>query len=133
MSFPTRTMNRSKASSCNAQGARNWALRETATDPIAKTYAKKPYPQVHDIRIGGNEMPTSKEFAIRLEDRPGTLAKLSKALADKGVNVVGFQSTPIEGSNTPVRFVVDNPRTVKNVLDMERVTYRERSRWRSSV
>src|SRR5215510_2019538 len=74
---------------------------------------------------GGNEMPTSKEFAIRLEDRPGTLAKLTKALADKGVNIVGFQSTPTEGKNSQVRFVVDNPSTAKNVLDTERVTYTE--------
>lgn len=70
-------------------------------------------------------MPTSKEFVIRLEDRPGTLAKLTKALADKGVNIVGFQSTPTEGKNSQVRIVVDNPSTAKNILDTERVTYTE--------
>lgn len=70
-------------------------------------------------------MPTSKEFALRLEDRPGTLAKLTKALADRGVNIVAFQSTPTEGKNSQVRFVVDNPATAKNVLDTERITYTE--------
>src|SRR5262249_23859083 len=70
-------------------------------------------------------MPTSKEFAIRMEDRPGTLAKLTTALADKGVNIVGFHSTPMEGKTSQVRLVVDNPSTAKNVLDTERVTYTE--------
>ena len=27
-------------------------------------------------------MPTTKEFAIRMEDRPGTLGKVCRALAD---------------------------------------------------
>ena len=70
-------------------------------------------------------MPTSKEFALRLEDRPGTLAKLTKALADRGVNIVGFQATPTEGKNSQVRLLVDNPSTAKNVLDTERITYTE--------
>lgn len=70
-------------------------------------------------------MPTSKEFALRLEDRPGTLAKLTKALADQGVNIVGFQSTPAEGKNSQVRLLVDNATTAKRVLDTERITYTE--------
>jgi hypothetical protein len=74
---------------------------------------------------GGNEVPTSKEFTIRLEDRPGTLAKLTKALADKTVNIVGFQTTPTEGKNSQVRFIVDNPNTAKAVLDLEHMTYTE--------
>ena len=37
-------------------------------------------------------MPTAKEFTIRLEDRPGTLGKVSRALADRGVNILAFQS-----------------------------------------
>jgi hypothetical protein len=72
------------------------------------------------------KMPTSKEFAIRLADRPGTLAKVTKVLADKGVNIVAFQATPTEGKNSQVRFVVDNPTTAKAVLDMEHIAYAER-------
>jgi hypothetical protein len=70
-------------------------------------------------------VPTAREFAIRLQDRPGTLAKVTKALADKGVNIVGFQSTPSEGKNSQVRFIVDNPATAKAVLDLEHMTYTE--------
>src|SRR5204863_8833979 len=69
-------------------------------------------------------MPTIKEFAIRLEDRPGTLGKVCRALADRGVNILAFQSFPSEGESQ-VCIVVDNPKTAKTVLDGERLTYTE--------
>lgn len=70
-------------------------------------------------------MPTSKEFEIRLEDRPGSLAKVTKALADKGVNIIGFQSIPTEGKRSQVRFIVDSPNTASAVLDLEHISYQE--------
>ncbi len=69
-------------------------------------------------------MPTSKEFAIRMEDRPGTLGKVCRALADRAVNILAFQSFPT-GKESLVRFVVDNPTTAKSVLDAQRLTYTE--------
>ncbi|PYU09301.1 MAG: amino acid-binding protein [Acidobacteria bacterium] len=69
-------------------------------------------------------MPTTKELAFRLEDRPGTIGKLSRALADRGVNILAFQAFPSVGQSL-VRLVVDNPTTAKTVLDAERVTYTE--------
>jgi hypothetical protein len=69
-------------------------------------------------------MPTTGEFTIQMEDRPGMLGKLCRALADKGVNILAFQSFPSQGKST-VRFVGDNPTTTKTVLDGQRVTYTE--------
>ncbi len=69
-------------------------------------------------------MPTAKEFAIHMEDRPGTLGKVCRALADRGVNIVAFQSIPSERKSL-VRIVVDNPTTAKAVLDAERLTFTE--------
>ncbi len=69
-------------------------------------------------------MPTTKEFAVLMEDRPGTLGKICRALADRGVNILAFQSFPIGGKSL-TRFVVDNPTTTKTVLDAERLTYTE--------
>ncbi len=69
-------------------------------------------------------MPTTKEFAVLMEDRPGTLGKVSRALATRGVNILAFQSFPIGGKSV-TRFVVDNPATTKTVLDGERLTYTE--------
>src|SRR5437899_9803921 len=68
-------------------------------------------------------MPTTKELAFRLEDRPGTIGKF-RALADRGVNILAFQVFPSVGQSV-VRLVVDNPTTAKTVLDAERVTYTE--------
>jgi len=59
-----------------------------------------------------------------MEDRPGTLGKICRALADRGVNILAFQSFPIGGKSL-TRFVVDNPTTAKTVLSAERLTYTE--------
>ena len=69
-------------------------------------------------------MPTTKELNIRLPDRPGTLGKLCRALADRKVNILAFQSVPLEGESL-VRFVVNDPATAKQVLDSERLSHTE--------
>lgn len=69
-------------------------------------------------------MPTNREFAVTMEDRPGTLGKLCKALADRGVNILAFQSFPLEGKSL-VRFVFDNPSSAKPVLEAERLKFAE--------
>src|SRR5260370_9954992 len=69
-------------------------------------------------------MPTTKEFSIHMEDRPGTLGKLCRALADRNVNIIAFQSAPAEGKSL-VHLVVDNPATAKTVLDSEQLSYKE--------
>jgi hypothetical protein len=69
-------------------------------------------------------MATSSEFVIRMEDRPGTLGKLARRLADRGVNILALQSFPAEGKSQ-VRLVVDNASTAKTVLDTERASYTE--------
>jgi hypothetical protein len=70
-------------------------------------------------------MPAAREFAISLEDRPGTLGKLCKALAEEGVNILAYQQFPHEKSNGSVRLVVDNPDRAKAVLDRQRSNYKE--------
>jgi hypothetical protein len=70
-------------------------------------------------------MPTTNEFTLELENQPGTLGKFSRALADRSVNILAFQSIPIAGKKSTVRLVVDNPTIAKTVLDNQRVTYTE--------
>jgi len=65
-------------------------------------------------------MPASKEFAVVIEDRPGTLAKLCQTLAGRGVNILAFQTF-----EKLIRLVVDNPTTAKTALDTERYSYTE--------
>src|SRR6202048_4291435 len=70
-------------------------------------------------------MPTSKEFTIRLEDRPGTLGKLCQALAEQSVNILAFHSCPIEKGRSTVRLVLDNPAVAKSILDRQKTDYTE--------
>lgn len=65
-------------------------------------------------------MPKSKEFTIRIEDKPGALGKCCRALADRGVNILAFQAYDFEGQGL-IRMVVDNPRTAKRLLDAEHI------------
>ena len=69
-------------------------------------------------------MPVTKEFTVLMEDGPGTLGKVCRALADRGVNILALQSFPIGGKSV-TRFIVDNPTTAKTVLVSERLTYVE--------
>ena len=65
-------------------------------------------------------MPTAKEFTVHIEDRPGTLGKLSRTLADRGVNILAFQTF-----ETLFRFIAENPTIAKTALDSERISYTE--------
>src|SRR5712671_3621004 len=69
-------------------------------------------------------MPVTKEFTVLMEDRPSTLGKVCRALADREVNILALQSFPIGGKSV-TRFIVDNPSTAKTVLDSEQLTYVE--------
>jgi hypothetical protein len=69
-------------------------------------------------------MPVTKEFTVLIEDRPGTLGKVCRALADRRVNILALHSFPIGGKSV-TRFIVDNPTTAKTALDTEQLTYTE--------
>lgn len=69
-------------------------------------------------------MPAVKEFTVLVEDRPGQIGKVCRALADHGVNILAFQAFPSEGKSL-VRLVVDNPTLAKTALDTEHVSYTE--------
>jgi hypothetical protein len=66
-----------------------------------------------------------KEFTVHLEDRPGTLGKLCRALSNQGVNIVAFQSNSDEKGKTTVRLVTDNPNATEAVLESEHTTHTE--------
>jgi hypothetical protein len=69
-------------------------------------------------------MPVTKEFTVLMDDRPGTLGKVCRALADRNVNILALYSFPIGGKSV-TRIVADNPTTAKSVLDAERLPFTE--------
>ena len=62
-------------------------------------------------------MSIAKEFKISLDDQPGTLGKLCQAFADQNVNILAYQSFPLENGKSAVRLVLDNPVVARTVLD----------------
>lgn len=69
-------------------------------------------------------MPRMKEFTITIEDKPGALGKCFLALADRGVNVLAFQSFVEEGESL-ARIIVDNQSAAMSVLSGLRMIFEE--------
>jgi hypothetical protein len=69
-------------------------------------------------------MPKVKEFTVTIEDKPGALGRCFFALAERGINVLAFQSYVEEGESL-TRFVVDDPATAKAVLGSLRMIFEE--------
>jgi hypothetical protein len=69
-------------------------------------------------------MAKAKEFTITIEDKPGALGRCFLALAERGVNILAFQSYVEEGESL-ARIVVDDPATAKAVLGSLRMIFEE--------
>jgi hypothetical protein len=60
-------------------------------------------------------MARAKEFTVTIADKPGALGKCLSALAQRGVNILAFQSYVEEGESL-ARFVADDMTSAKAVL-----------------
>jgi len=69
-------------------------------------------------------MAKAKEFTVTIENKPGALGKCFLALAERGVNILAFQSY-VEERESLVRIVVDNPASAKAVLGSLRMIFEE--------
>jgi hypothetical protein len=63
-------------------------------------------------------MEQAKEFALTLDDRPGTLAKATDAIAKAGINIEGYCAVPSgkDGKGT-FRVVTSDPATTRKALE----------------
>jgi hypothetical protein len=69
-------------------------------------------------------MPKAKEFTITIADTPGALGKCFLALAERGVNILAFQSF-VEDRESLARLLVDDPATTLTVLGGLRMIFEE--------
>jgi hypothetical protein len=69
-------------------------------------------------------MAKAKEFTVTIEDKPGALGKCFLALAERGVNILAFQSYVEEGESL-ARFVADDVAAAKAVLGGLRMIFEE--------
>jgi hypothetical protein len=69
-------------------------------------------------------MPKVKEYTVTIEDKPGALGKCFLALAQRGVNILAFQSYVEEGESL-ARLLVDDPPAAKAVLGSLNMIFEE--------
>ena len=69
-------------------------------------------------------MPKMKEFTVTIEDKPGALGKCFLALAERGVDILAFQSYVEEGESL-ARLLVDDPASAMDVLGGLRMNFEE--------
>jgi hypothetical protein len=67
-------------------------------------------------------MARAKEFTVTIEDKPGALGRCFRALADRGVNILAFQSYVEEGESL-TRFLADDVNTARDVLGGMRMIF----------
>ena len=63
-------------------------------------------------------------FIIELENRPGTLASVTAALAEKGINISGGAAVTV-GNQGALAIVTNDEAGARSALDGAGVTYRE--------
>jgi hypothetical protein len=69
-------------------------------------------------------MAKANEFRVTIEDRPGALGKCFAALAQRGVNILAFQSY-VEERESLVRFLADDSATAQAVLGNLRMNFEQ--------
>jgi hypothetical protein len=69
-------------------------------------------------------MAKANEFRVTIEDRPGALGKCFAALAQRGVNILAFQSY-VEERESLVRFISDDSATAQAVLGNLRMNFEQ--------
>jgi hypothetical protein len=69
-------------------------------------------------------MAKAREFTVTIEDKPGALGKCFVGLAERGVNILAFQSF-VEERESLVRFLTDNPAAAKAMLGSLRMIFEE--------
>ena len=69
-------------------------------------------------------MAKAKQFTVTIEDKPGALGKCFLALAERGVNVLAYQSY-VEDGESLARFMADDMDTARAELGSLRMIFEE--------
>jgi hypothetical protein len=69
-------------------------------------------------------MAKTKQFTIAVDNQPGVVAGIAKALGDARVNILSLLGTA-QGTAGTVQLIVDDARRTKKALDAARITYAE--------
>ena len=62
-------------------------------------------------------MEQTKEFSVTLDDKPGTLAKATDAIAKAGINIEGYCAVPSGGGKGTFRVVTNDPSGTRKAFE----------------
>lgn len=69
-------------------------------------------------------MAKTKQFTINVQNRPGVVLEIAKALGDAKVNILSLLGTA-QGTTGTVQLIAENARGAKKALDAAKITYQE--------
>jgi hypothetical protein len=69
-------------------------------------------------------MARIKQFTIAVENRPGAVAEIAKALGNSKVNVLSLLGTS-QGTSGTIQLVAEDARRAKKALDEAKISYQE--------
>ncbi len=69
-------------------------------------------------------MAKIKQFTIAVENRPGAVAEIARALGNAGVNVLSLMGTA-QGTSGVIQLVAEDARRAKKALDEAKISYQE--------
>ncbi|MDQ2964843.1 MAG: ACT domain-containing protein [Chloroflexota bacterium] len=69
------------------------------------------------LEEGGYTFIEGESILAEVDDKPGGMARLSRALADAGVNIYGHLFLGRWGDRAMFAFVVDNPERARPILE----------------
>jgi hypothetical protein len=69
-------------------------------------------------------MSKTKQFTMTIDNQPGAVAAIARALGDAKVNILSLLGTA-QGTAGSVQFIVDDARRAKKALDAARIAYQE--------
>lgn len=69
-------------------------------------------------------MAKTKQFTISVENQPGAVARIAKALGESKVNILALLGTA-HGTKGTVQFVAEDAKKAKKALDAARISYQE--------
>jgi hypothetical protein len=72
------------------------------------------------LEEGGYTFVEGESILAEVDDRPGGMAAISRALADAGVNVLGHLFLGRWGDRAMFAFIVDDPDTARPILERTR-------------
>lgn len=69
-------------------------------------------------------MAKTKQFTITVDNQPGAVARIAKALGDSKVNILALLGTA-QGTGGSVQLVAEDARKAKKALDAAHISYQE--------